>query len=278
MPILDIRPMRRADLDTALAWANAEGWNPGLADADPFWAADPTGYLMGWLGEEPVCSISAVGYGHAFGFLGLYICTPAQRGKGYGMQLWRQAMNMLGDRAVGLDGVVARQGNYAEQGFAFAHRTLRYGGKVGGAAVDARVRPVTPALFEAVARLDRACFPAFRGGFLSSWIAGPRTALAFVDDGTVLGYGVVRASTAGFKIGPLFADTREAAAALFSSLAARASGSDLVIDVPEPNMAARGLVEGHGMAPVFETARMYRGHAPELPLHRIYGTTTLELG
>lgn len=278
MPPLDIRPMRRSDLDTALAWADAEGWNPGLADADPFWAADPTGYLMGWLADEPVGCISAVSYGHAFGFLGLYICRPEQRGKGYGIQLWRQALNMLGDRTIGLDGVVAQQANYARQGFVFAHRNIRYGGKAGGGAMDERVRPVTPALLDAVAALDRTCFPAARPGFLGHWLTGPRTALAFVEDGEVHGYGVVRASTAGFKIGPLFAETAEAAKALFSALARQANGSEIVVDVSEQNGAARELVDEFGLSPVFETARMYRGRPPELPQHRIYGITTLELG
>ena len=33
---LDIGVMTRGQLDTAIEWAAAEGWNPGLADADPF--------------------------------------------------------------------------------------------------------------------------------------------------------------------------------------------------------------------------------------------------
>ena len=32
------------------------------------------------------------------------------------------------------------------------------------------------------------------------------------------------------------------------------------------------------IAPVFETARMYRGSVPALPLNRIFGVTTFELG
>jgi hypothetical protein len=32
------------------------------------------------------------------------------------------------------------------------------------------------------------------------------------------------------------------------------------------------------MTPMFETARMYRGRAPDLPLDRIFGITTFELG
>jgi hypothetical protein len=48
--------------------------------------------------------------------------------------------------------------------------------------------------------------------------------------------------------------------------------------VPQPNVAAIALAERHGMTPYFETARMYTGIRPELPLARIFGITTLELG
>ncbi len=38
------------------------------------------------------------------------------------------------------------------------------------------------------------------------------------------------------------------------------------------------LVASLGFAPGFTCARMYKGTAPALPLHRIYGVGTLELG
>lgn len=280
MPPLDIRPMRRADLDTALGWAAAEGWNPGLADADCFWAADPTGYLMGWLGDAPVGCISAVSYGPSFGFIGLYIVAPGERGKGYGLQLWQQAMDMLGDRTIGLDGVVAQQANYARSGFSLAHRNIRYGGVVSSvsALADPSVVRVTGELFEAVAAFDRTCFPAPREEFLRCWLGGPRTALAFVEDCAVCGYGVVRAAKTGFKVGPLFADAPGVAEALFLALAASCGGAQIFIDVPEPNASARALAERVGLAPVFETARMYRGRAPDMALNRVFGSTTLEMG
>ena len=50
------------------------------------------------------------------------------------------------------------------------------------------------------------------------------------------------------------------------------------LDVPEPNRAAVEMAEGHGMEPVFETARMYLNGVPELPLDRIFGITSFELG
>src|SRR5690606_1981637 len=78
----DIRPMTRGDLDIALSWARDEGWNPGLDDAAAFHAADPSGFLMGFVDGAPASCISVVKYGGDFAFLGLYIVQPQHRGKG----------------------------------------------------------------------------------------------------------------------------------------------------------------------------------------------------
>ncbi|HEU4518958.1 MAG TPA: GNAT family N-acetyltransferase, partial [Microvirga sp.] len=56
------------------------------------------------------------------------------------------------------------------------------------------------------------------------------------------------------------------------------AAAPVIIDIPEPNRFALALVERHGMALEFESARMYRGRAPVLPLDEIYGITTFELG
>lgn len=44
---------------------------------------------------------------------------------------------------------------------------------------------------------------------------------------------------------------------------------------PEVNSLALELVKRHV---VFKTARMYKGVTPELPVERIFGITTFELG
>jgi hypothetical protein len=38
------------------------------------------------------------------------------------------------------------------------------------------------------------------------------------------------------------------------------------------------LAQDLGLAPVFETARMYTGTVPRLRLERVFGVTTFELG
>jgi ribosomal protein S18 acetylase RimI-like enzyme len=277
---MEIRPMRRQELDLAVEWAAREGWNPGLADAECFQAADSGGFLMGFVGGEPVACISVVRYGRGFGFLGFYIVRPDWRGRGYGFQLWEAGLDRLADRIVGLDGVVAQQDNYRRSGFVLAHRNVRYGGAPRvDAATDARIVPVVEDLISPVLSYDTAFFPADREAFLRCWLRPERrTALALVEDGSVRGYGVIRACRDGFKIGPLFAESAGAADLLFRALAAEAKGSTVFLDVPEPNRAAVDLASRYGLAPAFETARMYRGPAPSLPLDRIFGITTFELG
>jgi hypothetical protein len=282
--MLAIRPMDRADLDRAFAWAAAEGWNPGLDDGEPFLAADAEGFLMGWLDDEPIACISVVAQGEAYGFLGLYICRPEFRGKGHGRALWQAGIARLGARTIGLDGVVEQQANYARSGFALAHRNIRFGGTATShETADVRIVELNPrrptGLAGSIVAYDR-CFTAGpREAFLRAWLKPPgRRTLAFVEANSICGYACVRPCRAGYKIGPLFADTPEIADRLFSALTGRLYGAPVTLDVPEPNAEAMALARRHGLQPVFETARMYRGTAPTLPLERTFGITTFELG
>jgi hypothetical protein len=285
------RPLAPSEVNIALDWAAREGWNPGLADAGAFLAQDPHGFLGLFAADGSLASIiSAVRYEGGFAFVGFYICRPDLRGRGLGLGVWTQAMARLEGRIVGLDGVVAQQANYARSGFVLAHRNVRYGGPVpGGAAVPpvarhgGEVRLVGADLGAAVAAFDRACFGFARPAFLDAWLNPPSgRALALVADGRVRGYGVVRRCRDGAKIGPLFCDDAVTARALAVALA-QAAGEvagegPLFLDVPEPNRAGAALAGELGLAPVFETARMYRGPAPALPLERIFGITSFELG
>ena len=77
-----IRVMTTAEVDLAVEMAAGEGWNPGLADAAAFRAADPKGFFGGFLDGEMIASVSVVNYGAAFAFLGFYIVRADHRGQG----------------------------------------------------------------------------------------------------------------------------------------------------------------------------------------------------
>jgi predicted N-acetyltransferase YhbS len=277
-----VRTMRAADLPLALDWAAAEGWNPGLSDAACFLAADPDGFLIAERAGEPVGCVSAVRYGDGFGFLGFYIVRPEFRGQGHGLALWHAAMARLRPGVVGLDGVVAQQANYRRSGFALLHRNIRYGAAAprapeGFGAVAVRDAAEIP--FGAIAAFDRRHFPAPREAFLRAWISAPGHVARVVEGPAGLrGLAVLRPCREGSKIGPLFAEDPAVARALFAALLAAAPPGPVFLDLPETNAEALAMAREAGMAPAFETARMYAGEAPALPLSRIYGITSFELG
>jgi hypothetical protein len=277
-----IRAMRRDELSLALDWAACEGWNPGLADADGFLAADPEGFLIAEAAGEPVGCVSAVRYGDGFGFLGFYIVRPGHRGQGHGLALWRAAMARLQPGVVGLDGVVAQQANYRRSGFALLHRNIRYGAahpRPPDLHDTPTIRPASDISFAAISAFDRAFFPAPREAFLRAWLVAPgHVARVATGPGGILGLGVLRPCREGSKIGPLFAGDGTTARALFAALLRAAPPGPVFLDLPEPNADAVAMAVAAGMAPAFETARMYAGAPPALPIGRIYGITSFELG
>ena len=271
-----IRTLSLAEVETLVAWAAGEGWNPGLRDAAAFHAADPRGFLGAFVEGRMAAGISAVDYG-GFGFIGLYICRPDMRGRGYGRAVWDAGMARLSQTTVGLDGVPAQQANYRSMGFAPAYRTFRFSGRLLAAVLSAEVHPVEPDLLPALGEFDRRFFPAARPSFLEGWLAPPNIALAKIGEGGIQGYGVVRECREGFKIGPLFAVDEIAAADLLAALNAQCPG-EVQIDVPEDKENFADLLLRAGFSRGFQTARMYRGPAPELDGSGIFGISTLELG
>lgn len=273
-----VRRLSAAEVHLALDWARQEGWNPGLDDAACFYAADPDGFLTTLHDGEPAAVISLVRYGTDYAFLGLYICRPELRGKGYGWRVWQAAMEQAGDRVVGLDGVPAQQANYARSGFRLAWRNIRYELDGGGSRPPDLI-DLDDVPFARIAHYDQGLIEARRDRFLRTWIAQPRaTRLGVVRDGELAGWGLLRPCANGSKIGPLLADDRETAERLLDGLRAAAGDQPVFLDVPETNRHAMEIARERGMVPAFETARMYRGEAPPVAIGKVFGITTFELG
>lgn len=266
------------EVQMALEWGVQEGWNPGLHDAECFYAADPEGFFLGLLSGEPIAAGFAVIYNDFFAFFGGYIVRPEYRGQGYGMRLTQVKQTYVGRRNVGLDATPGMVEKYMRLGFREAFRNVRYEAKAVGqerpGIVDLRRIP-----FREVAAYDTVHFGAARLGFLRRWINQPDSfALGVIRQGRLAGFGVVRPCRRGYRIGPLFADTPDAADDLYLALCHRASGKPIALDVPQINPEAVALAERHKMKPLWEVTRMYLKGMPELPLDHIFGITSFELG
>jgi len=276
-----IREMASNEVDLAISWADVEGWNPGLHDAETFYTTDPHGFFLGILDGKPVSSISAVSYGESYGFLGFYIVQPPFRGLGLGVEIWNAGMRRLMGGNIGLDAVLAQQRLYERSGFRPCYKSVRYQGVGTGLESKAKgLRYLSDVPIDDLLAYDDQFFPVPRHLFVKSWIRQPKgIALGALTEGELTGYGVLRQCRLGYKIGPLFADNEEIADALFRSLCSYAPrGAPVFLDVPQPNAAALDLALRHNMNPVFETVRMYSKEDPGLPMGRTFGVTTFELG
>lgn len=283
--------IRTADADQMLflqEWALREGWGAGRGDVETFQAADPEGFLLAWEGDRPVGSISAVRYDDSYSFVGYYIVDPALRGRGIGHALFDAALERIGAATSGLDGVQEQVSTYASLGYVPEHLTTRYVGSAAilSAALAARamlVGYVAPGDVDGIIDYDAQHAPARREDFVRAWLApgSPRTSYVVGRGDDIHGYATVRPMIGGgSRIGPLFADDERIALGLLAACAVTAMswGEEVAIDIPEPNTAAVAIAESLGMAPRFACTRMYRGDVRPLPLDRIWGSTSFELG
>jgi GNAT superfamily N-acetyltransferase len=276
-----IRTMNRGELDLAVDWAAQEGWNPGIHDADCFYATDPSGFFIGIADDKPAAMVSAVAYGKDYGFMGFYIVDPDMRDRGYGVRLWEAGLDHLGTMPVGLDSVRPDLVAHKKPEFKPAYTNFRFRWlKDRQCVVNPQIVPLANVPFPVLAAYDREVFVFERETFLKCWISRPGTvALGIMQDHGLAAYGAIRPCREGFKIGPLFADTADHAKALFEALTADIPlGLPVFLDTPEKNDHAVKLAQQYGMTEVFRTTRMYRGKGPDLPLHKWFGVTTFELG
>lgn len=281
---LKIRNMRREELDILVDWAANEGWNPGLSDADIFWATDPEGFIAAELDGEMIGGGSIVDYDGTYGFMGFFIIHPDHRGRGLGNKLWHTRRQMLIDRlqetaTIGMDGVFDMQAYYARGGFEFAGRDLRFQTSGQSFSIPDGIVNLGEIAFTDIEAYDRAHFPAPRSEFLRRWLNQPGAFTLGALNGTSLtGFAVMRPCRKGYKIGPLFADNPILAENLFLALSAQTPDETIYLDVPENNLSAMAMAKRYDMTEVFGCAKMYFGPKPNLPEHQIFGVTSFELG
>ncbi|WP_308256239.1 GNAT family N-acetyltransferase [Geminocystis sp. GBBB08] len=270
--------VNESEVNLMLSWAAFEGWNPGKYDSQTFYYTDPKGFFIGELNDQPIGCISAIAYDLTFGFLGFYIVQSEFRNQGFGIQLWQKAMEYLGNRNIGLDGVIAQQKNYEKSGFKIAYNHIRYQG-IGGGKISDKLIDLNRISWEELITYDRQCFPTNRQGFLHNWIQQKETiALGFINNHKLQGYGVIRPAENGYRIGALFADNFEVADIIYQGLIADKKDLPVFIDIPSSNLLAQQLVKKYAMYPVFEAARMYNKNFPDIAINKIFGVTSLELG
>lgn len=287
-----IRVMRKDELEKVLGWADGEGWNPGLADAEILYEADPEGFLAGEIDGELVSSISAVRLDGWFAFLGLYMVRPEFRARGCGHEIWHEACVRTSGRMLGFNQLLAGEDLCRKAGFQTHFYQTRLRGNAGEIAQiwksrrnpeNCRIVPLSSIPFDKIEDYDRLHFELKRTRFLKNLLAAPGVHAAAALDtsgGHLTGYALLRPARHGYRLGPLVANTPRIAEALLAECAKKVEpAAEIFLDAPNPNEAVRKWADRYGLTEEFQSARMYAsGSELPLPFWRIFSTATLELG
>jgi GNAT superfamily N-acetyltransferase len=276
-----IRRARESEIFLFLDWARDQGWNPGLHDGECHSAIDPEGWYIAEVGGEVAGTVAIGNYDAHYSHGGFFIIREDMRSRGIGWNLSSTAIRHAGSRNLGIDGVYEMQDKYSSRmGFRFSHRNIRWRGIAKGKK-QPDLCSVQDVPFHVLLAYDSLHFPAERKAFLEKWIHVPDSwSSACYESGVLEGYGVIRRCHEGFKIGPLFADSPVIASRILDDLTAgdEVRGQPFFFDTPEPNNDAVRMARERKMEEIFGTARMYSREIPALPLNRIFGVTSFEMG
>jgi GNAT superfamily N-acetyltransferase len=264
--------------------AKREGWEPGISDLSMYSQVDPNGFFVGVLNGQIIGCLSGVRFDDSYGFIGYYIVDPEHRGKGYGYKLWQHAIGYLGDRNMSLDGLLVQVPNYQKSGFNTVHHHIRFKGSWSAAPSDLhadKLKSLSDIPFPTLVTFDRKYFPAARDTWLTSFLDLPGAySVAYVDNGELLGYGIMRPCVSGYRLAPLYASTVDVARQVILHLASQIPQDAIFfIDVPSVNESALQLLrEDLKLEYQWECAKMYTLGSPAIDWSGVYGVSSLELG
>jgi GNAT superfamily N-acetyltransferase len=283
----EVRPLSRDELDVVLSWAADEGWNPGLADADALWAADPGGLWGVEIDGVLVGSGATVSRGTRDAVVGMLLVQREHRGMGVGSVVFPflvdGALSRLEPGAtLELHAPAAHQDFCERFGFRAVGRTARMTG-VGAmrrrGPYSGQLRALATLPLDKIVEYDAAHVGAERPDLLRAWIS-PRNGhgIAAYEEGRLIGMAVMRPCVTGYRVGPLYADSPDIADEILVALSGTVVGQPITIDVMTENPDALGLAAHHSLSETSSLVRMRMGEATEPRLGSVYAVTTVEFG
>lgn len=189
----------------------------------------------------------------------MIIVDARMRGRGLGRSLMDRMMAGVDVPEWRLVATVEGKPLYEKLGFRETGHILQHQGIVGRHAMPDGVEWASPADLPAIAALDKQATGADRGTLIARLMTEGR--IAVIRTGaTLTGFAALRAFGRGEVIGPVIADTLDAAQRLLSFFLAQRPGAFLRVDTT----AAAGLapwLTAQGLAPVGGGVAMRRGDA-----------------
>lgn len=255
-----IRRMTAADVPAGMALKAAAGWNQTEADwrllleqsPDTCWVEEVEGRVAG--------SATAVCYGRELAWIGMVLVLPDYRRRGIGRRLLLHAIEACDGmriKRLALDATDMGRPLYRSLGFVDQEPIERWG-LDGAAPTNAAAAAEGEALTATSLELDRRAFGADRGELLSRLAALPGAKTLQNQHG----FAMTRPGSNARYLGPVVAETAEAAERLSAAAIAPHRGERLFFDILPRQPGFRELAQNLGLEPLRKLMRMSRPAAP----------------
>lgn len=283
-PAVTVRRMTPADIPFANEVRACARWNQTPRDWLGYLGFEPEGCFVAEVGGRPAGTATAISYAGRLGWIGMVLVHPDFRRLGIGTALLQAALRYLRDRGIvtiKLDATPMGKPVYVPLGFRDEYEVTRYEGVApSGAVIPDGVTALATTPFEELSALDARVLGAARPAVLTDLSRrNPDLCFAMRDGPHLAGYLIARVGDSALQLGPWIARDAHTAALLLQAFFHRVPGKRVFLDVPDPNVAGRGLLQRHGFTVQRTFTRMFLGdntHPGEPAL--VFGTSGAEKG
>jgi len=237
-------------------------WNQTISDWQRLLALSPEGCFVAEQNGRILGTCTTVRYGNTLAWIGMMMVHPASRGQGIGSSLLRRCVEHLRQRSVRcikLDATPMGQPLYARIGFVPEWTLTRWelhGSPLGVEPVPDCIQPPAEKHWPAILGLDTQVFGVPRGPLLRSMAADSQRALVYENDGSTLGFGMLRNGALASYLGPIVAQPG-VGDLLARCLLSGHTDQPIFWDIPDLNESASRLARQLGFSFVRPLTRMY---------------------
>ena len=258
---VEIRVLSTDDLDGALALSTLMGWNQRLEDWRALTELAPSGSFVALDGQRIVGTAIGIDYVRC-GWIAMMLVDPGYRGRGLGARLLEAALGAIPERLpIGLDATPLGRPLYEHHGFVLETSLTR---NVRPAAAPSTggpgtVRPLRSADMDAVKQMDERFFGGVRPWLLERIRASAPEYAWCGDSEDTAGYCLGRYGRLFDHVGPVVAETAQAAIALAAAAVANAQEKSVVIDAYDAHRDFTAWLQSAGFEAQRPLYRMWRG-------------------
>jgi GNAT superfamily N-acetyltransferase len=219
------------------------------------------------------------------GWIGMVMTDPKYQRQGFGTRMMQTVIQDFQGRGISevmLDSSEAGKRLYMRLGFRPLYRVRRWLAypTIEEVAAAPSIRPYEANDLDALVALDEAAFGVPRPAILAKMI-GLKKSEVWVDapDGVIQGFIVLqRHSPTSAAIAPWIHSSPDGAEPLLMTALHHASGSEVTVTIPEPNIMAEAIVQAQGFKVTSSATRMILGEMVVEPHESYYSILSMVTG